>query len=203
MGLLRGSMSVQRFTALGPSPSEADLNKGLEENRYRPFEDGTEEERFGFCDWRNLLVVPPDPLYVMQDRYAAFGLRIDTRKIPAAKLKAHVQLRLDNLMKEKDLAFIGKEARISFEDEVKVEMLRKEQPNPKVFDVLWNLKTGVVISNAASSKVQGVLAQLFVKSWGIELQPESLLVTASRVVTQVPVEGLLALEPFNLAMEIA
>lgn len=203
MGLLQGSMSVQRFTALGPSPDEADLNKGLEENRFRTFEDGTEEERFGFADWRNMLIVPPDPDWVMQDRYAAFGLRIDTRRIPPAKLKAHVDMRLANLMKDKDLAFVGKEARISLQDEVKVEMLRKEQPSPKVFDVLWNLKTGVVISNATSSKAQGILAQLFVKAWGVELQPEGVLVTASRVVPQVPVEGLLALEPFDLAMEIA
>ena len=203
MGLLRGSMSVQRFTALGPIPQEVDLLAALAANQFRTFQDGLEEERMGWCDWRNILITPPDPNWLIQDRYAAFGLRIDTRRIPSATLKAHVQLKLDSLMKEKDLAFIGKEARVSLEDEVKVELLRKEQPRPKVFDVLWNLKRGQVITNATSGKGQGALISLFIKSFGVELLPESILVAGARIAPLIHSESLMALDPFDLSMEIA
>lgn len=203
MGLLRGSMTVQRFMALGPVPQEIDLIAALAANQFRPFQDGTEEERMGWADWRNLLIVPPDANWLMQGNYAAFALRIDTRKVPAAKLKAHVQLRLEALVREKDLAFVSKEARVSLEDEVKAEMLAKEQPKPKVFDVLWDLKAGRVLSNATSGKGQSALISMFLKSFAVELRPESILLAATRVAPLIPTEALSSLDPFDLSMEIA
>jgi len=82
MGLLQGTLTLRRFLALGPVPDAEDLCSGLEQGRYRPFEDGMEEERYGWADWRNPLTTPPDPNYIFQDRFAVFALRIDTRKVP-------------------------------------------------------------------------------------------------------------------------
>jgi len=203
MSILQGTVSLKRFLVLGPVPDEKDLQAGLEQDQFRPFQDGLEEERMGWCDWRNPLITPPDENWVSQERFAVFGLRIDTRRVPPALLKAHVDLRLQSLQKEKDLAFIGKEARISLTDEVKVELLKKEQPRPKVFDVIWNLKKGQVITNATSGKGQSALISLFIKSFGVELQPESILVAGARIVPLIHSESLLALDPFDLSMEIA
>ncbi len=201
MSLLQGAFSLKRYLVLGPVPEEKDLLAGLDEQRYRPFEDGTEEERFGWVDWRNPLITPPEAEWVGQDRFALFGLRIDTRRVPPVLLKAHVDLRLAGLMKEKDLAFVGKEARISLQDEVKVELLRKVLPTPKVVEVAWDLKGGLLWTTATSSKVQGVLAQLFVKSFGLELQPLAPLLLAGRLAPEMAPESLLGLEPLNLALD--
>ncbi len=201
MSLLQGAFSLKRYLVLGPVPEEKDLLAGLDEQRYRPFEDGTEEERFGWVDWRNPLISPPEAEWVGQDRFALFGLRIDTRRVPPVLLKAHVDLRLSGLMKEKDLAFVGKEARISLQDEVKVELLRKVLPTPKVVEVAWDLKGGLLWTTATSSKVQGVLAQLFVKSFGLELQPLAPLLLASRLSPDMAPESLLGLEPLSLALD--
>ncbi|HJV21151.1 MAG TPA: recombination-associated protein RdgC [Holophagaceae bacterium] len=201
MSLLQGAFSLKRYLVLGPVPEEKDLLAGLDEQRYRPFEDGTEEERFGWVDWRNPLISPPEAEWVGQDRFALFGLRIDTRRVPPVLLKAHVDLRLSGLMKEKDLAFVGKEARISLQDEVKVELLRKVLPTPKVTEVAWDLKGGLLWTTATSSKVQGVLAQLFVKSFGLELQPLAPLLLAGRLSPEMAPESLLGLEPLSLALD--
>jgi hypothetical protein len=155
MSLLQGTLSLRRFLVLGPVPAEKDLQEGLRKDHFRPFEDGMEEERVGWCDWRNPLITPPEEAWVSQERFAIFGLRMDTRRVPATLLKAHVDLRLHKLMKEKDLAFIGKEARISLQDEVKVELLKKVLPTPRVVEVAWDLKGGVLWTTASSSKTQG------------------------------------------------
>ena len=107
MSLTQGGLSLRRFLVMGPVPSEEDLVAGLRQDMFRPFEDGLEEERFGWCDWRNPLILPADADWVTQDRFALFSLRLDTRKVPNALLKAHVDLRLRQLMREKDLAFVG------------------------------------------------------------------------------------------------
>ncbi|WP_005034963.1 recombination-associated protein RdgC [Holophaga foetida] len=203
MSLLQGSVSLKRFLVLGPVPSEKDLQEGLHKECFRPFEDGLEEERFGWCDWRNPLILPPDENWVSQERFALFSLRIDTRKVPSSLLKAHVDLRIQQLQKEKDLAFIGKEARTSLQDEVKAELLAKVLPVPKTVEVAWDLKGGMLWTTAGSSKTQGALIGLFMKSFGCELQPLAPLLLAGRLAPQISVEGLMALDPLNLELEEA
>ncbi len=203
MSLLQGSLSLRRFLVLGPVPGEQDLVEGLRQDHFRPFEDGLEEERLGWCDWRNPLICPPDENWVVQERFAIFGLRIDTRRVPPSLLKAHVDLRTQQLMKEKDLAFVGKEARLSLQDEINVELLRKVLPTPKVVEVAWDLKGGVLWTTASSTKTQGALVGLFMKSFGCELQPLAPLLLAGRLTPNIPVESLMALDPLNLELEEA
>lgn len=200
MSLLQGGLSLRRFMALGPVPEEMELIEALEANAFRPFQDGSEEERIGWVDWRNPLISPPDRDWLMQDRFALFALRIDTRRVPPILLKAHLELRLAALVKEKDLAFVGKEARISLQDDVKSELLRKVLPTPRVVEVAWDMKAGVLWTTAASGKAQTALLQLFHKSFGIEVQPMNPLVLAGRLCPEIGPEALLALSPMNLEL---
>jgi DNA recombination-dependent growth factor C len=203
MSLLQGSLSLRRFLVLGPVPTEDDLQEGLRQDAFRPFEDGLEEERLGWCDWRNLLILPPDKDWVTQERFAIFGLRLDTRKVPTALLKAQVELKLQSLQKDKDLAFVGREARISLADEVKAELLLKVLPTPKISEVAWDLKGGMLWTTASSTKTQSALIGLFIKSFGCELQPLAPLLLAGRLLPRVSVEALMALDPFDLTLETA
>ncbi len=203
MSMLQGTVSLKRFLVLGPVPDPKDLQAGLEQDQFRPFQDGVDEERMGWCDWRNPLITPPDPDWVSQERFAVLGLRIDTRRVPPTLLKAHMDLRLQTLQKEKDLAFIGKEARISLQDEVKEELLRKVLPTPKVVEVAWDLKGGILWTTASSSKAQGALTTLFIKSFGCEIHPLAPLVLSGRLCPELPVEALMALDPLDLELEEA
>ncbi len=201
MGLLQGAVSLKRFMVLGPVPDPEDLQAGLEQDQFRPFQDGLEEERLGWCDWRNPLITPPEREGVGQERFAVFSLRMDTRRVPSVLLKAHVDLRAQQLLKEKDLAFLGREARISLQDEIKVELLKKVLPVPKVVEVAWDLKGGLLWTTASSAKAQGALASLFMKSFGCEVHPLAPLVLAGRLCPSLPVESLMGLDPFDLELE--
>ena len=201
MSLLQGGLSLRRYLALGPIPAELEVIEALESNPFRPFQDGSEEERMGWVDWRNPLIIPPERDWVMQDRFALFGLRIDTRRVPPILLRAHMDLRLASLQKEKDLAFVGKEARLALQDDVKSELLRKVLPTPRIVEVAWDLKGGMLWTTAGSGKAQTALLQLFHKSFGIEIQPITPLHLASRVCPEISTEVLMALEPLNLEVE--
>jgi DNA recombination-dependent growth factor C len=198
MSLLQGTLTAMRHLVLGPVPDFEDMVAGLVQDQFRPFQDGLEGERLGWCDWRNPLLTPPETDWVAQDRFWVFALRIDSRKVPAALLKAHVDLRAQQLVKEKDLAFLGKEARLSLQDEVKVELLKKVIPTPKVYEVAWDFKAGILWTTASSAKAQGALASLFMKSFGAELHPMVPLPLAARVVPHLSTEALMALDPFDL-----
>ena len=200
MSLLTGGLSLHRLLVLGPIPSTADLLEGLRQDAFRPFEDGLEEERLGWCDWRKPMAWP-DPDWVEQDRFWAFGLRIDTRKVPGELLKAQVDERLQQLAQEKDLAFIGKEARVSIADEVKADLLRQVLPTMKIAHVIWDPKGGIVFTTATSGKAQSALVGLFLKSFGCELQLLAPLALAGRVAPSISVEGLMGMDPLDLTLE--
>lgn len=199
MSLLQGGLSIVRYLVLGPVPSDDELMQGLQQDCFRPFQDGLEEERVGWVDWRRLTCTPPEVEFVRLDRHAVFSLRVDVRRVPPDLLKAHVDERIARLMTEKDLAFVGKEARISLQDEVKAELLKKVLPSPKAYEVVWDLKGGTIMTTAASAKVQGHLTTLFVKSFGCELQPMAPLLLASYY--NVPVDSLMALDPLDFSVE--
>jgi DNA recombination-dependent growth factor C len=200
MGLLQGAVSLRRFLALGPLPGGEGLSGGLAKYRFRPFDNDEDEEKVGWADWRNPLISPPDKDSVAQGRFAVFLMRMDTRKVPPMLLKAHADLRMQKLMKEKDLAFVGKEAKISIEEEVRAELIKKVLPTPRVAEIAWDLKGGVLWTTAGNSKAQGHLASLMKKSFDIELQPLAPLLLAGRLVPHISVDALLALEPFDLSL---
>lgn len=201
MSLLAGSLTAARFLVLGPVPSHFDMGMHLSNDRFRPFEDGLEEERLGWCDWRNPLLTPPDPDWMIQDRFALFSLRVDTRRVPATILKAHVELRAQRIIEEQGLKGLGRDARISIQDEVKAELLQKVSPTTKVYEVAWDLKGGQLWTTAASAKASGALLGLFMKTFGCELQPMAPLVLAARVAPHVPTDALLTLDPLDLEVE--
>ena len=201
MGLLQGSVSLRRFIAMGSVPDEKRMCDGLEQGRYRPFGDNDEEERVGWVDWRNPLISPADPNWLSQGRFAVFALRIDTRKVPAVLLRAHTDLRIQNLMKEKDLAFVGKEARLSIQDEVKAELMRKVLPTLRVFEIAWDAKGGMLWTTASNSRAQSHLTNMMKKSFDVELHPLAPLALAGNLAPDIPIGDLTALEPFDLSGE--
>ena len=154
-------------------------------------------------DWRNPLIAPADPSFVCFERFAMFSLRIDTRKVPPMLLKAHTEMRIQKLMKEKDLAFVGREARVSLADEVKSELLAKVLPTPRIVEIAWDLKGGLLWTTASNAKAQSHITELCMKSFGIELQPLAPLLLAGRLAPNISADVLLALEPMDLAMREA
>lgn len=201
MSLLQGNFSLRRFLVFGQVPTEDQLQEGLRQDAFAPFEDGLEEERSGWADWRNLLIAPPEEVWVVQERFAHFVLRVDTRKVPRALLMTQVELKLESLRTQEGLAFVGKEARISLQDEIKADLTRKVLPTPKTIDVAWDLRAGILWTTATSPKAVEHLVCLFIKSFGLELQPLAPMMLAERVQSEVSMGTLLALDPLDLTFE--
>lgn len=199
MSIKRGTITAIRHLAMGQVPNDDDLMTGLAENRFTTFQDGSEEERCGFCDWTSIQVIPAERKNTLiGDGYAVFGLRIDRRKVPPELLRSEVDMRIKTLCSEKDLAFISKDTRISIEDEVKAEFLKKVLPTPKLVEVVWHLKSGMVWFLGASPKLNGTLSGLFAKAWGIELKAMGVADWAWKVAPTIPTQTLLALDPMSV-----
>ncbi len=172
MSFTKGPVTVTRLLALGPVPSVTSALEAMKEEPYRPFQDGSEEERACICDFTNHLKGSPDEerSYTWMNGMLHFGIRFDTRKIPAAELSAHIEIRIETLMREKDLAFISKEARISIQDEVKAELLPKQKSVIKVTEVVWDMKKGILYVGSQSPKVVSYLQEFLFRVFRLDIQ---------------------------------
>lgn len=171
MGLHKGAVSPKLFSVLGPVPSEEKLDEMLFQFRFRPFEDGTEEERSGFRSWRNPLLDEPEAHFNILDGKALLTILIETRKVPGKVLNAHVQKRVSTVIAEKNLAFLGKNARKSIKEEVKTMLLAKAQPCQKVVEVAWDLHRGMIVAGSPGKNGESLLRVLLRRAFGVELQP--------------------------------
>ena len=170
MGLLNGSATYQQYLVLGQTPSEEALDKGLIEHQIRPFQDGSEVERVGFCHWQNSLLAPEAGLSLLDGGRALVAVLIETRKVPAKILKAHVDLKIRSYQKEKNAAFIGKDLRQMFKDEVQAALINKYPPAQKTIEAIWDIKNGRLLTGATSTKAEGALRTMMFKAFGVELQ---------------------------------
>ena len=150
MSLLSGTLGFTRFKPEDNPLARNNLLTALQDNRFRPFQDGSDRERVGWASWRNPLITDIKEEDTFFDGYAVFSLRVDTRKIPPTLLNTHLELKIARLMETKDLKFVGKEARTALKEEVIDELLPKMVPTTKTIDLAWNLKENVLCTTATS-----------------------------------------------------
>jgi len=170
MSIAKGSVSLTRLQILGPVPTAAQVIEALRQEPCRPFEDGSDEERFGICDFRNYLKGSPkeEDSYTFMDGKVHFGVQQNTRKVPASELEAILEFKLESLAKEQDLAFVGKEMRISLKDEIKADLLKKQRTVSKVTQAIWNLKEGLLLVAGGGKKPLGLVMDILHKRFGAE-----------------------------------
>lgn len=171
MGLLKGSTSIHRFEVLGPKPSFAGVGDGISPlglGAFRVPADGAWEIASGFAGPFGPFSPVED--FQVTDSHVVFGFRVDTRRVPAATLNAHVENRIKAIFREFTAGFIGKEARLSIKDEVKAELLRRVLPAPRVYEIAWNAAKGELLVFGASGTVLKMIASALMKAFGVELR---------------------------------
>jgi hypothetical protein len=175
MGILRGNISLARFATHTRTMPKEEICAKLIEHRFRPFEGGSDKERVGWAEWRNPLITDLDPDWILQDGYAAFALRVDTRQVPSALLKNHLMLRIEKFKKQEDLAFVPKETQKEMKEELEEELLRKVVPTTKSYEVVWDLREQTIWTNASSKSAQSQLLGHLMATFRIKFVLKTLL----------------------------
>ncbi len=179
MGFASGSVSFRRFAVIGKQPKSIDqvLLDKLSEHALRPTEVGVPEEiEYGWSGGRHVL----DDNFGFESNVFAealfFGLKIETNKVPGDLKKAYQQMEEDALAKGNKSGFISKsqkkDAKDTIQQKVEDEMRGGRFRRSKVLPILWDLPTQTVYA-AASGKKWEMLAELFERTFGLNLLPLS------------------------------
>ncbi len=175
MGLLNATCSYSRFTILDPVPKELwqEIPAKLKQFAFQDIDEIPEERAWGWVCFEDMLdtdwhSAPPE-----KADYFAFALRLDTRRIPAAVLKKHLQMALHeehSRMETQGKKFVSRERRTELRDQVRLRLMQRFLPIPAVFDVVWSPENNMVYLASTQTKLIDLFVNHFTLTFGLHLE---------------------------------
>jgi DNA recombination-dependent growth factor C len=176
MGFLSASTSFVRYRVQGQIPKE--LWTGLEDRlknfAFQDIDHTSDERSFGWVSIDNMLDTEWSQASPFKGEFAAFALRLDTRRLSPAVFKKHYQIALEDLtagMKEQGTPFVGRERKKELREQVRLKLLGRTLPVPAVFDVTWNMQNNRVCLASTQEKVRRLFEDLFTQTFELHLEP--------------------------------
>lgn len=204
MGLLSASCGFTRFKITENVPSElwGQIPSKLKQFAFRDIDEIPEERAWGWVAFEDMLDVewrsaPPD-----KGAYLAFAFRLDTRRIPPAVLKKHVQIALreeEQRIREQGKKFIGRDRKLELRDQVRLRLLGRFLPVPAVFDIAWNTDSNVVYLASTQTKLIELFTEYFTLTFDLHLEQLTPYFLAASFLDDAAIQRLDMLEPTRFA----
>jgi recombination associated protein RdgC len=149
----------------------------LKRIRANAFRDLVPEEddasRHGWCSLQDPMDVDLDHEKVFWNEYVSLGLRIDTWVVPKPLLAAHLRTAEAALLERKGLERIGRKAKAELKLTVLRKLRRQLVPATKSIDLVWSTRSHVALFFSQSQRMHLLAQELFEKTFGLRLIPES------------------------------
>ncbi len=134
---------------------------------FRPIDEGIAELSIGWVHTGNpqemSFSVPAD---FWHDNYLAFSLRQDRRRVPAALLKAYLQVaEHEFLTANPGYTRVPKQKKEEMRDKVQASLLARTLPVPAVHDAVWDTRSGILTFTGLGRAAQDAFETLFRKSF--------------------------------------
>lgn len=204
MALLGASCSFTRFRITEPVPKELwmQIPAKLKQFAFQDIDDIPEERGWGWVSFEDMLdaswnTAPPD-----KGAYLAFAFRLDTRRIPPAVLKKHVQMAMreeEARIKEQGKKFIGRERKNELRDQVRLRLMGRFLPIPSVFDVAWSTESNIVYLTSAQTKLIELFMEHFTLTFDLHLEALTPYALAASFLDDAALQRLDSIEPTQFA----
>lgn len=198
MGILSNSVSICQFRVVGDIPA-TDLftwaSENLAKHAFKPIDQGTAELSIGWVHTANhreaSFAVPAD---FWHDHYLSFSLRQDRRRLPAALLKAYLQVaEHEYLTANPGYTRVPKQKKEELRESVRTALLARTLPVPTVHDAVWDTRSGLLTFTSLGQAAVDAFETLFKKTFpGARLVAVHPFARAERVVAEPLAEPLRA-----------
>ena len=140
---------------------------------FREIDNSNEERSFGWVNIDDMLDTKWELSPPYKGEFAAFALRLDTRRIQSAVFKKYFRLAWNDLLQKKQeqgKKNINKQEKNDLKETVRSRLMGYTLPVPAVFDVVWNRDTNCIYFGSTRQKVKDLFEELFYNSFGLVLQ---------------------------------
>tara|TARA_Y100001968_G_scaffold143511_1_gene131134 strand:- start:463 stop:1089 length:627 start_codon:yes stop_codon:yes gene_type:complete len=174
MPLLKGAMGANRYQVVDPPDDlqRDDLIQRLNENAFKePFSKATSGETLGWVNLHNLCVTEFSSEDSAYSQYLCFALRVDNKRLPAKLVRAELELRADNWMKERGADRIPSRVKRELKEQLELELLPQQLPSVNAHDICWDLANHRVWFFSNSRKVNESFRHRFGQTFDLDLVP--------------------------------
>jgi len=184
MGLISGAASFTRYRVDGALPPDfmEELSGRIARYAFRNLDEDSPQERS--AGWVNIMDVLDNRFSGMEylkEPYIAMSFRVDTRKIPRTALKHHCRVAEEKIREQEQRAFLSGTARREIKEMVRDRLMRRAIPVTRTYDMIWDFTRGTVIFGCVNNKLCDAFAELFFKTFGLQLQAVFPYVLAVRI----------------------
>jgi DNA recombination-dependent growth factor C len=117
----------------------------------------------------NLLQTSFDGGQAHKGEYLAFSLRIDTRKVPAAVFRKHYLMAEVKVRQEQKFRRLSRQQKLELKKTVMADLLRRQMPQPALFDIVWHPGQQRLWLFATSPKVRETFETLFRETFELDI----------------------------------
>ncbi len=171
MGIYTKSLSFTRYFVRGETPTDffSWVDERLQAFLFREIDETNDEKAWGWVELDNLLQTSCGGGQAHKGEYLAFSLRIDTRKVPAAVLRKHYLLAERALLEQQKFRRLSRNQKLELKKTVQQDLLRRQLPQPNLFDVVWHPGRQRLWLFATSPKVREIFETLFRETFELDL----------------------------------
>lgn len=184
MPALKGSLTYARFFVSGDLPADhrERFLKVIRLRAMKPLEPEDEElERSGWSKIGEPFVVDLSHEDVFFNEYINLGFRTDRWKLSPAAVKKALRDAEAAYLEKKGRERLSRTEKSELKLMVTKKLRRAAEPATRVIDVSWSLNEGVVRFFSHATKPGTQMMELFKKTFGLGLIPESPYTLAERI----------------------
>jgi hypothetical protein len=171
MGIYSKSLSCTRYFVRGETPPDflTWVDERLQSYLFRDIDDTSDEKAWGWVELDNLLQTSFDGGPAHKGEYLAFSLRVDTRKVPAAIFRKHFLLAEQTVRASQKSRRLSRQQKLELKRTVMADLLRRQMPQPALFDIVWHPSQQRLWLFATSPKIREIFETLFRETFEMDI----------------------------------
>jgi DNA recombination-dependent growth factor C len=171
MGIFAKSLSCTRYFVRGETPDDflSWVDERLQSSLFREIDATTDEKAWGWVELDNLLQTSFESGQAHKGEYLAFSLRIDTRKVPAAVFRKHFLMAEQTVRAQQKFRRLSRNQKLELKKTVMQDLLRRQMPQPALFDIVWHPSQQRLWLFATSPKVREIFETLFRETFELDI----------------------------------
>lgn len=184
MPALRGSLTYSRFYVEGTRPDSfhTPYLKAIRARAMRPLDPlEPDPERSGFCRLGEPFEIDLTHHDVFYDDYIVLGVRTDRWSIPKPLLRSKLREAERALLTKTGRERLSRKEKTELKESVSMKLRRQTAPSTRAVDLIWSLDEDLVRFFSHAEKSIAIMTDLFQKSFGLKLIPESPYTLAARL----------------------
>ena len=191
MPLINGSISYRKFALADDLPKDFsdNLQNNLAKWAFREIDPQKNPEMS--LGWVNALNPTDTRLNVekvMRGKYIILGMRIDTKSLSGAILKAQLNEAIRAALRERRARKMNREEVAGLKETVKAQMLSHVSATTSLFEMVWNYETGDIFFSSQTEKTCIEFMDLFEETFKTSLMDINLSARADAYIERTGVD---------------